>query len=94
MLRLLFDPKASLGRHDRFRLEVEDVGAITADVDDGTLSMDSGPGDVTIAASPATMIAVARGALSPGDALAAGKVQADDAEGLARFLATFPPRSG
>jgi putative sterol carrier protein len=72
---------------------VKDVGAITADVNDGALSMDSGPGDVTIAASPATMIAVARGSLSPGDALAAGKVQADDAEGLARFLATFPPRS-
>jgi len=90
MLRLLFEPRASRGRHDRYRLEVEGVGAITADVNDGALSMDSGPGDVTIAASPATMIAVARGRLAPADA----NVRTDDAEGLARFLATFPPRSG
>jgi DNA-binding HxlR family transcriptional regulator len=94
MLRLLFEPKASRGRHDRYRLEVEGSGAVTADVNDGALSMDSGPADVTISASPATMIAVARGALAPGEALAAGKVEADDAEGLARFLGTFPPRSG
>jgi DNA-binding HxlR family transcriptional regulator len=94
MLRLLFDPRPSRGRHDRYRLEVEGVGTVTADVNDGVLSMDSGPGDVTIAASPATMIEVARARLSPGEALAAGKVQADDPEGLLRFLATFPPRSG
>ena len=49
---------------------------------------------MTIAASPATMIEVARGHLAPTDALAAGKVHADDPEGLVRFLATFPPRSG
>jgi DNA-binding HxlR family transcriptional regulator len=92
LLRLLFDPRASRGRHDRYRLDVEGVGRVTADVDDGTLSMDDGPGDVTISASPATMIAVARGQLSPAQALAAGKVHADDPERLARFLATFPPR--
>jgi DNA-binding HxlR family transcriptional regulator len=92
LLRLLFDPRPSRGRHDRYRLDVHGVGTVTADVHDGKLSIDDGPGDVTISASPATMIAVARGRLSPADALAAGKVHADDPEGLARFVATFPPR--
>jgi DNA-binding HxlR family transcriptional regulator len=94
MLRLLFDPRPSRGRHDRYRLDVQGVGSLTADVDDGALSVDDGPGDVTISASPATMIAVARGRLSPIEALAAGKVRADDPELLARFLETFPPRRG
>ena len=38
------------------------------------------------------MIAVARGRLEPAEAVAAGKVHADDPERLARFLETFPPR--
>ena len=94
LLRLLFDPRPSRGRHDRYRVDVEGVGRVTADVNDGALSIDEEPGDVTISASAATMIAVARGRLSPADALAAGKVHADDPGRLARFLATFPPRSG
>jgi putative sterol carrier protein len=47
---------------------------------------------VTISAAPGTMIEIARGALSPLEALASGRVEADDARGLARFLAVFPPQ--
>jgi DNA-binding HxlR family transcriptional regulator len=94
LLRILFQAGATRGRRDRFRLDVEGVGTVVAETEDGALRMlpDAEDADVTISAAPGTMIEIARGALSPLEALASGRVEADDARGLARFLAVFPPQ--
>jgi DNA-binding HxlR family transcriptional regulator len=94
ILRILFEPEATRGRRDRFRLDVEGVGTVVAETEDGALRMhpDAEDADVTISAAPGTMIEIARGTLAPLEALASGRVKADDTAGVARFLTVFPPQ--
>jgi DNA-binding HxlR family transcriptional regulator len=92
-LRAAFDPELARGVTRTYRLTVDDE-VFTIRIEDGELGVDQGETaepDVAMALDSETLMAVSAGEVSPGEAIASGRVRVEvgdaaEVEGFTSFL--------